>query len=50
MLLRARAMLGRPVIRPLLTGLLPIQMSLELSEEAAPPILPGENTNPQNPQ
>lgn len=29
-LLRARALLGRPVIRPLLSGLMPFQLSLEL--------------------
>jgi len=33
-LLRARALLGRPIPRPLLAGLLPIQLSLELEATA----------------
>jgi len=49
-LLRVRALLGRPVMRPLLTQLMPLQLSLELGVEAATPFLPGQNTNPQNPQ
>jgi hypothetical protein len=49
-LLRARALLGRPVTRPLLTHLMPVQLGLELGMEAAPPFLHGQNTNPQNPQ
>lgn len=51
-LLRARALLERPVIRPLLAGLMPFQLSLELEVEveASTPFLAGQNANPQNPQ
>lgn len=49
-LLRARALLGRPVIRPLLTNLMPFQLSLELGVETTTPFLPEQNANPQNPQ
>lgn len=49
-LLRARALLERPVIRPLLSGLMPFQLSLELEVEAGTPFLAGQNANPQNPQ
>ncbi len=49
-LLRARALLGRPVTCPLLTHLTPVQLALELGMEAAPPFLQGQNTNPQIPQ
>lgn len=47
-LLRARALLGHPVMRPLLTGLMPFQLSLEL--ESPTPFLPEQNANSQNPQ
>jgi hypothetical protein len=49
-LLRARALLGHPVIRPMLTHLMPFQLSLELRVEAATPLLPGQNAKPPNPQ
>jgi hypothetical protein len=49
-LLRARALLGRPIIRPLLANLMPFQLSLELGMEADTAFLPDQNTNPQNPQ
>ena len=49
-LLRARALVGRPVIRPLLTDLMPIQLPLELEVEALPPVLCTQNANPHNPQ
>ena len=49
-LLRARALLGRPVLRPLLTALMPFQLSLELGVEAATSFSPGQKANPQNPQ
>ena len=45
-LLRARALLGRPVIRPLLTNLMPFQLSLELGAETTTPFLPEQNANP----
>jgi hypothetical protein len=44
-LLRARALLGRPIPRPLLAGLVPFQLSLELEAEAAGPCLPKPNAN-----
>ena len=47
-LLRARALLGRPVIRPLLTDLMPFQLSLELEVEASTPVSPEQNANPHN--
>jgi hypothetical protein len=49
-LLRARALVGRPVIRPLLRDLMPIQLSLELEGEVPMPVFPEQNANPQNPQ
>ena len=49
-LLRARALLGRPLARPLLTDLRPIQLPLELGMAAASPFLPEQNANPHNPQ
>lgn len=49
-LLRARALLGRPTLRPLLAGLMPHQLSLVLAEEATTPCLPMPNANSQNPQ
>jgi len=49
-LLRARALVGRPVIRPLLADLMPFQLSLELEGEASTPRLPEQNVNPHNPQ
>ena len=49
-LLRVRALLGRPVIRPLLSGLMPFQLSLELGVEASTPFSPGQNENTQIPQ
>ena len=49
-LLRARALLERPIIRPQLTGLMPFQLSLELGTHAPTPFLPAHNANPQNPQ
>ena len=48
-LLRARALLGRPVRRPLLADLMPVQLALELGPEATRPIPPAQNTNPQIP-
>jgi len=49
-LLRARALLGRPPLRPLLAPLMPFQLSLELGPEIPMPFLPKPNTNSQNPQ
>jgi hypothetical protein len=49
-LLRARALLGRPPLRPLLTNLMPSQLSLKLEAETPMPCLPKPNTNSQNPQ
>jgi hypothetical protein len=49
-LLRARALLARPVMRPLLSDLLPVQLSLELAVEAPRPFRPEQNVNPKNPQ
>jgi hypothetical protein len=49
-LLRARALLGRPPLRPLLVNLMPIQLSLELEAETPTRCLPKPNTNSQNPQ
>lgn len=49
-LLRARALLGRPHVRPLLTDLLPLQLPLELGMEVARPFRPEQNANPKNPQ
>jgi hypothetical protein len=49
-LLRARALLGRPSQRPLLVDLMPSQLSLELGAEIPVPFLPKPNANSQNPQ
>jgi hypothetical protein len=49
-LLRARALLGRPVPRSLLAGLMPVQLSLELGADAAKSFSPTANPNPQNHQ
>jgi hypothetical protein len=49
-LLRARALLGRPTLRPLLADLMPHQLSLDLAENTTTPPLPMPNANPQNPQ
>jgi hypothetical protein len=49
-LLRARALLGRPPGRSLLANLMPFQLPLELGEETTTPFSPAQNTNPQNPQ
>jgi hypothetical protein len=49
-LLRARALLGRPVLRPLLADLMPFQLPLELEMESAMPILSKQNANPQKTQ
>jgi hypothetical protein len=49
-LLRARALLGRPPLRPLLADLMPCQLSLELGTENPVPFLHKPNTNSQNPQ
>jgi hypothetical protein len=49
-LLRARALLGRPSRRPLLVDLMPSQLSLELGAETPVPFLPKPNANSQNPQ
>ena len=49
-LLRARAMLGRPAPPQLLAGLMSFQLSLELEVEDATPFLPKQNANPQKPQ
>jgi hypothetical protein len=49
-LLRARALLGRPTPRRLLADLLPLQLSLELAVETSAPHSPKSNANPQNTQ
>jgi hypothetical protein len=49
-LLRARALLGQPVIRPLLTRLMPFQLKLELGVDAATSWSPEQNANLQNHQ
>jgi len=49
-LLRARALLGRPNPHPLLAGLMPVQLPLELEIEVASSLIPPQNTNPQNTQ
>ena len=49
-LLRARALLGRPTPRQLLAGLLPLQLSPELAVETSAPHSPKSNANPQNTQ
>ncbi len=47
-LLRARALLGRPPPRQLLAGLLPRQLPLGLEVETIAPRSPKSNANPQN--
>jgi len=49
-LLRARALLGRPIPRPLLADLMPLQLALELEAAAAPSVPITQNANPQKPQ
>lgn len=49
-LLRARALLGRPAPRLLLADLMPVQLSLELGTEGAMSIPVMQNANPQKPQ
>ena len=49
-LLRARALLERPVPRPLLAGLMPVQLPLGLAEEVFGSFSTDANTNPQNTQ
>ncbi len=49
-LLRAHALVGRPVTRQLLTRLMPMQLSLELGMETPPPFLREQNSNLQKPQ
>jgi hypothetical protein len=49
-LLRARVLLGRPVIRPLLADLMPFQLSLDLGLETPRPVFREPNANPQEPQ
>ena len=48
-LLRARALLERPVPRPLLAGLMPVQLPLELAAEVFGSFSSDANRNPQNP-
>ena len=49
-ILRARALLERPTPRPLLAGLMSVQLSLELGAEAARSLSPDANRNPRNHQ
>ena len=49
-LLRARALLEGPAPRPLLAGLMPVQLSLELGAGVAMSVLPATNLNPHNHQ
>jgi len=49
-LLRARALLGKPASRPLLANLMPRQLALELEVETTKPPSPTINANSQNPQ
>jgi hypothetical protein len=49
-LLRARAMLGRPPDCSLLANLIPFQLPLELGQETTPPLSSAQIANPQNPQ
>ena len=49
-LLRARALLGRPPCRPLLANLMPFQLPLELGAETTPPFSSEQITTPPNPQ
>ena len=45
-LLRARALLGRPIPRQLLANLMPLQLPLELEAKTTAPSLPKPNPNP----
>jgi hypothetical protein len=47
-LLRARALLGRPPPHLLLANLIPVQLSLELGADAAMSFSPTQNPNPHN--
>jgi len=49
-LLRARALLERPGPRPLLAGLMPVQLPLDLAAAVCGSFSPDANTNPQNAQ
>ena len=49
-LLRARALLGRPMPRPWLAGLMPVQLSMELGAASHAPGSPKLTANPQNTQ
>ena len=49
-LLRAHALLGRPPLRPLLAGLMPVQLPLDLERQTARSVSPTYNTNSQNAQ
>lgn len=49
-LLRARAMLSQPPQRPLLTELMPYQLSLELEADGTTLFSTAQNANPKNPQ
>src|SRR5664280_859383 len=49
-LLRARALLAEPLLRPLLAGLMPLHLSLQLEVETIAPHSPKPNANPQNTQ
>ena len=49
-ILRARALLGRPTSRSLLADLMPLQLSLELETEAITSHSRAQNLNPPNPQ
>ena len=49
-LLRAQALLGQPVRRPLLADLMPLQLPLELESDGAKSISPTQNVKPRNPQ
>lgn len=47
---RAWALLARPAPRPLLAGLMPAQLSLELQLEGVEAFSPETHPNPHNPQ
>lgn len=49
-LLRTHALLGRPTPRPLLRGLLPVQLALDLETERGPSLSRAPNKYPRNPQ
>jgi len=49
-ILRARALLGRPMSRSLLADLMPLQLSLELETDAITSHSRAQNINPPNPQ